>query len=960
MAIPGNPAARSIQFPRCLFSLYLLLLVATHPAASAQLQSELRRLELNQPIERELAGGEAHSYLLTLTANQFCQIVVEQRGIDVVVALFDPNGKQLVKMDGLNGSFGPEQVTFVATDAGAYRLEVYSLEKNAPAGRYEVKLEALRTVTPPDQSRITAQQAYLDARRLRNQQTAEAQRAALAKYREALPVWRSLEDRRMEAFALHDLGMLHGDLGEYQQALEAYAQARALYQRLDNWRGQTAVLNNIGWIYAALGEHQQAIAFYEEVLQTTRAAASADERRENPRTLSNLGAEYAALGNYQKALALHQQVLALRRAGNDRRGLAITLNNIASCYQHLGEKQQALDYYNQALAFMPDVGEVFYTATTLTNIGGLYADLGEPHKARDHFNQALALRRAIGDRSGEAGTLHQSARLERARGNLVEARALIEAALAAVESLRANVASQQLRASFFASVRQYHEFYLDLLMSLHRQRPADGLDALALGASEKSRARSLLELLKEARAEIQQGVDPALLERERSLQQLISEKAERQRNLLSGKHTAEQAAAAEKEINSLTTEFEQVQAQIRHTSPRYAALTQPVPLSLKEIQSEVLDENTLLLEYALGEEKSYLWAVTPTALHSFELLKRAEIEAAARRVYESLTARNQAPLNETPEHRRRRVDQADAQYPKAAAVLSQILLSPVASELGNKRLLIVSDGVLQYIPFAALPESKTPLIVNHEVISLPSASVLSVLRQEAASRTPAAKILAVLADPVFQRNDARVRPANATRAGETEFVRLRFSRAEADEIASLSPPAQTLKALDFAANRETATGAALGDYRIVHFATHAVINHQHPELSGIVLSQVDERGAPRNGFLRLHEIYNLRLAAELVVLSACETALGKEVKGEGLIGLTRGFMYAGAPRVAASLWRTDDRAAAELMKRFYQRMLGEKLSPAAALRAAQVSLLREPRWQTPYFWAAFTLQGEWK
>ncbi|NOT60847.1 MAG: CHAT domain-containing protein, partial [Acidobacteria bacterium] len=332
----------------------------------------------------------------------------------------------------------------------------------------------------------------------------------------------------------------------------------------------------------------------------------------------------------------------------------------------------------------------------------------------------------------------------------------------------------------------------------------------------------------------------------------------------------------------------------------------------------------------------------------------------ARRVYDALTARNQTPANETPERRRRRIDLADAQYPKAAAALSQMLLSAVAAELEGKRLLIVSDGVLQYIPFAALPESKAPLIVNHEIISLPSASVLAVLRQEAAGRKPAAKTLAVLADPVFQRNDVRVSPANATRSGETEFVRLRFSRAEADEIAALAPPSQTLKALDFAANRETATSAELADYRIVHFATHAVINHQHPELSGIVLSQVNEQGQPRNGFLRLHEIYNLRLAAELVVLSACETALGKEVKGEGLIGLTRGFMYAGAPRVAASLWRTDDRAAAELMKRFYQRMLGEKLTAAAALRAAQVSLLRESRWQTPYFWAAFTLQGEWK
>ncbi len=497
---------------------------------------------------------------------------------------------------------------------------------------------------------------------MRNQQTEQAQRAAIGKHQEGVAVWRTLGERWMEAFILHDLGMLYGDLGEYQRALEAYSQSRASYKLLNDWRGQSQVVNNIGWIYAALGEHQKAIEFYEEALQTTRAA------------------------------------------GNDRRGLAITLPNIANCHERLGDRQKALDYYHQSLDLMPEVGNVFYTAAALTHIGRLPGSLGNPQKVLEYFNQSLELRRTIGDRHGEAATLHQIARLERERGNLTEARTRIEAALAAVESLRANVASQQLRASFFASVREYHEFYLDLLMSLHQQRPAEGFDALALGASEKGRAHSLLELLKEARAEIQQGVDSALLERERGLRQLISEKAQQHRNLLSGRHNAEQAAAAEKELNALTTEFEQVQAQIRHNSPRYAALTQPAPLSLKEIQSAVLDDDTLLLEYALGEERSYLWAVTPTSLHSYELPKRAEIETAARRVYDALTVRNQTPANETPEQRRRRLDQADAGYPQAAAAWSQMLLAPVAAQLRAKRLLIVSDGVLQYVPFAALPE----------------------------------------------------------------------------------------------------------------------------------------------------------------------------------------------------------------------------------------------------------------
>jgi CHAT domain-containing protein len=196
--------------------------------------------------------------------------------------------------------------------------------------------------------------------------------------------------------------------------------------------------------------------------------------------------------------------------------------------------------------------------------------------------------------------------------------------------------------------------------------------------------------------------------------------------------------------------------------------------------------------------------------------------------------------------------------------------------------------------------------------------------------------------------------------GLKDLIRLRFSRLEADEITRLAPDNERLEALDFAASRATATSDDLRQYRIVHFATHGLINNLHPELSGIVLSLIDDQGRPQNGFLRLYDIYNLRLGADLVTLSACQTALGKKYEGEGLVGLTRGFMYAGAPRVVASLWRIDDRATAELMKRFYQGMLRERLRPAAALKAAQVSMWKDKRWQAPHYWAAFTFQGEWK
>jgi CHAT domain-containing protein len=285
--------------------------------------------------------------------------------------------------------------------------------------------------------------------------------------------------------------------------------------------------------------------------------------------------------------------------------------------------------------------------------------------------------------------------------------------------------------------------------------------------------------------------------------------------------------------------------------------------------------------------------------------------------------------------------------------------------------------VLQFIPFASLPDPTNArlLMLDHEIVTAPSTAVVALLRQETANRKPAPKTLAVFADPVFSSNDPRVANAQSAHAaqgaatdalrsagelGLGDLRRLRFSRQEAEEITRYTNNDLKLEAVDFQASRALATSAELGQYRIVHFATHGLINNTHPELSGVVLSLVDEKGRPQNGFLRLYDLYNLKLSADLVVLSACQTALGKQIRGEGLVGLTRGFMYAGAPRVVSSLWQIDDRATAEFMKRFYEQMLGQKLRPAAALRAAQISMQKDPRWNQPHYWAAFTLQGEWK
>jgi len=968
---PHNLAWKSVD--RCLL---LAIFVSCYAAGSlaaplTQTEAATVSLELAKPIERSLAPDETHSYVLNLNSGQYAHVVVDQRGTDVVVTVFRPDGGKIVRVDSPNGIYGVEPIFLVADTAGAYRVEVHSTSNTA--ARYEVKLEELRAMTEQDRTRMSGQKLFEEAKALRNQRTRESYQQATEKYEAVLALWRNLDEKLMEAFTLHEVGMIYGDVGMYQKAIDSHAQAAALYKELKDPRDEAGVLTNIGWVFGELGDTQHRLEMYDRAAELYRTTGDVD-----PVLISNFGSTYAKLGEYQRALEIHLRVLEMRRVSRDSAGLAITLNNIGDCYDHLGDKAKAIDYYNQSLKLMLQGDNHFYTANVLIHLGQVYRILGQYEKALDYLNQALTLRKRIADKRGVAMALFNLAGLERDRGNLAEARKRVEEALELVEWLRMKVTSQQLRASFFASVQQFREFYIDLLMRLHKENPSQQLDRLAFNASETGRARSLLELLGEANTEIHHGVNPALLERKRTVGQSIADKAESQMRLLSDKHTDEQAKAMVREISALTAEYEQVEAQIRDSSPQYAALVQPVPLKLEETQTRVLDADTLLLEYSLGEEKSYLWAVTPNTFNTYELPKRAIIEPLARRVYELLTARNQTVANETLEQRRQRFDLADAEYAQASANLSRMVLGPAAAELKNKRLLIVNDGVLQFVPFAGLPDPTTSqaLIIKHEILTAPSASVVSLLRQEAANRKPATKSLAVFADPVFSTNDPRVATArlahaaddkgtadvarSASELGIGNLRRLRFSRQEAEEIVRLAADDPNLEAVDFDANRALATSAEMGQYRIVHFATHGLINNEHPELSGIVLSLVDRQGRPQNGFLRLYDLYNLKLSADLVVLSACQTALGKEIKGEGLVGLTRGFMYAGAPRVVASLWQIDDRASAEFMKRFYQAMLGQKLRPAAALRAAQVSMQSDKRWHEPHYWAAFTLQGEWK
>jgi CHAT domain-containing protein len=438
-------------------------------------------------------------------------------------------------------------------------------------------------------------------------------------------------------------------------------------------------------------------------------------------------------------------------------------------------------------------------------------------------------------------------------------------------------------------------------------------------------------------------------------------------------HSASQLSRIDSEIDELLATENLLKAENR---ARQHEVIQPRPISTLEVES-LLDENTLLLEYVLGEQNCYLWALTNHSVTIYPLPSKNRIKRLATLFYRS--------ISRNPHNRSRRSERTRV---ASGARLSQLILGPVENLLGSKRLIIISDGSLQYIPFAALPEpgagkGATPLIAFHEIVNLPSAAVLVALRERERITAKPAHQLLILADPVFDINDQRlpmilrsrqsISPAvtgdisrtlsdsGTNWSDSSSLPRLIFSRREADAVnAAFGGEARNLEILDFDASRQTVLSGILNDYSMLHFATHGLLNNEHPELSGLVLSLIDKRGIRQNGFVNVTDVYGFRLRSDLVVLSGCKTGLGTDINGEGFVGLSRAFIYAGANRVVASLWNVSDSATSVLMEKFYRNMRGGILSPAAALRRAQIETSKSAEWNDPYYWAAFQLQGEWK
>ncbi|HEY0546515.1 MAG TPA: CHAT domain-containing protein [Pyrinomonadaceae bacterium] len=790
-------------------------------------------------------------------------------------------------------------------------------------------------------------------------------------YEQSLALWRELNNPPEQAEALISLGFIEHRKGEWSNAISFYTQAQGLIdERAEPQKmgeiaaGLAVAFNENGMPEIGLTQFQRALDYYRQAQNSLYATT----------IIMRIGVNHYLLGNYSEAIAHIQQALA--QVNSDNTLVAECDEYLGRIYIETGEYALALQHLQSALAMYTQAFNPKEAARVQALLGQIAERQEQPERARQYYRLALKTFIKLSDRVNQAAVYYAQGRLELKNRNYDIAEEYLRQSIEATDDMRRVSRSIDLTAAFSATVYERYEKYIECLMQKHELQPSQGLDVRAFEMSDLARARSLAELLRATGTNLLPGLAPQLAQQEKMLRQSLRVKEDYKVALLSRqKYEVEELTALDAELSRLDAEYKQVTETISARYPSYRQITRPTALDLRQIQEQVIaDEQTLLLEYSLGENKSYVWAVTRNSITSHELPAQAEIIRAAREVYQLLTVRPDP-------------NGADKVTP-AAQELSRMILSPVASELNKSRIVVVADGELNYVPFQILPAPSSGnemLLAHYEVVNAPSASTLGELRQEEARRQPAAKVLAAFGDPIFAANYASRKDSGsaspvAMQVPDTGHLRealrdvemngetfdpsaiqpLFYTTRELDNLSRVGDDGQAFVAAGFAATRDQLLNTDLTQYSILHFATHGLLNNKRPEFSGIVLSTVDRNGQPLNGFVGLQDIYQLRAPVDLVVLSACQTALGKDLRGEGLIGLTRGFMYAGASSVVSSLWKVEDESTAELMRQFYDNMLQQRMPPAAALRAAQNSIRQNPEWRAPYFWAGFILQGEYR
>ncbi len=762
-------------------------------------------------------------------------------------------------------------------------------------------------------------------------------------------LWRSLGDADELANNLLNQGFMYIKQGQWHTALALLNQAQALLPEKEAepyLAGKVAM--TLGEVYEAYGELDTSLTYIQEALHYYRDLAH--DKRATVDAGNQAGRLLALLDRYDEARQQIQQALnvALEAKNN---------LNIGLCHTGLGIVWLKTNSYESARAEFLAAANFFTLSNTPREVARVQMYLGQteyllgnPAQSGAAYENALRFFQTKPDYTLEAALRLGLGKLALKQGQLNKAEEHLRRSIELTQRLRLYASSRELRSSFLASVHDRYETYGEILMTRSLHENNKEIAKQAFEVNESGRALALLDSINNSPRELRRSSDPVLFREEVELQTREQQLVDEQAKLVGLPGVEKERARIAQELTDLKANYETLQARI-NSSRNFNNLL--APLSYEEIKSQLIDNNTSILSYSLGDTKSFAWLLTKDGFDTYELPDKPTIQHAANQ----LIALLKSPAANSAEQ---------AQLQTAINEVSRLVVGNVATNLRTPRLIVIADGILQYIPFQILkpnPDAE-PLISRFEIVSEPSASALAIAKRERNNRQPAPQLVIGFGDAVFSSDYTPHGSQNADSATREAVSRLgqlpRLFNAKR-ELSSIEELVRNESAfyVEYDATRENLLKANLSDYRILHVATHGVLDTDQPELSGLVFSMVDAKQQPLHGFLSLAEIYNLRAPVDLVVLSACHTAVGKEVRGEGLVGLTRGFMYAGASGVVASLWQVNDRATAELMKNFYTNMLEKGMSPPAALRAAQNTIRSQKEWSSPYYWAGFTFQGDY-
>jgi CHAT domain-containing protein len=650
----------------------------------------------------------------------------------------------------------------------------------------------------------------------------------------------------------------------------------------------------------------KALEYYQQALAIAREVGNRADEGQNLRGIGSAiynQAQYAKnQAQYTKALEFYEQALMIAREVGNRAEEGATLNNIGMVYHNLGQYAKALEFFQPALTIQREVGDRAGEGHTLDNIGVVYDNLGQYAKALEFFQPALTIRREVGDSAGEGVTLNHIGSIHEEQGELQQALNFYQQSIEVHESVRTSSHLEEFKTSLAELSADVYARTLLLLTRLNQSSQAFDL-------TERARARTFLDQVGNAQFDFRKGADTQLLQQEQALRLELSaldRNLQQERAKPRAQQNAEVIQSLSTQLANKQREYEDLLTRIKLANPEYASLVTVSPLTLSQVQ-KLLDKNTTLLSYFVTPDKTLAFIVTQDSFQAVELsVSEKDLRAAITEF------RGFANLSDSPSLKQL--------YGWLIATLKQHLKTPVVG--------IIPHGVLHYIPFAALTDGTHYLGDDYTLSYLPSASALPFIQQKRKESSGGALVLA--------QSQAEGLPT------------LRYSDREAQAIAKL----YNTQALLGSAATESTFKSRAGDASILHLSAHGQLNTVNSLFSRIILAPDKDA----DGSLEVHEVYGLDLAkADLVVLSACQTQLGAQSRGDDLIGLNRAFIYAGAPTVIASLWSVDDEATSVLMTAFYTHLKQGK-GKAEALRVAQAET--RAKYPHPYYWAAFVLTGD--